>query len=532
MEDDARHEDEDAPRPETPRPRPKRILGTGRPRPTVPGSPAPEAKPLPEGPPARATLWLLVTIVVLFVVEKIVGSDSASLLRLGADEHGSVWEGGEYWRLITASFLHGGSFHIFMNATALLSIGVVFERLYGAARLLVVYFTSVIVASLVSTSAAGRLSLLALILPDLGSTSVSVGASGGLFGLWLFLIVARFTHEPHVREVLSSRESLRSLVWAGVVNFGIGCCPIIDNAAHVGGALSGIGLALVMRRTGPPPVATRVAAGALVGLAALALAVMVLKGERAATIYRTTEALKKSVESRDAVACASELDRLASLAGPDLGRVIGRSVSRATTIVEAAAIATRAPAALAAAQALEAHGLRAGLFLEVRARALMGDDAGLLAAATLYETGATVAERAALGSLLAQSKHADLGIPILEAVVAADARNVEARNSLAWTLLTCDDPKRRDPRRALDVALEAVNIGKPTIGQRDSMVLDTLAEAELQNGRLDDALEHEKKAIELGEKSFLTEWWSSVKDEYAARLARIEEAKRAAPRKE
>lgn len=492
--------------------------GAGR---VTPTPVAPGKKP-PPPPPPPATLLLAVVLAAFYGLEYLVGTNGATYLRLGASEHGAIWEGGEYWRLLTCSFLHGGPFHLLMNASALLSLGGILERLYGAARFLVVYFVSVIVASLISAWAAGRLSTFSFLF-ERGMTP-SVGASGGLFGLWLFLIVARFAHDPEAKEILRKSESNKSLAWSGLVNLGIGCCPIIDNAAHAGGALAGLVLGLLLRNRGAPSIAMKGASALLVVAAGVSLAVAGAMGGTAAEIFRSFERLEKTVQAKDPAACAIQLDALTYYGGPSLARVVGRSTRVASTLVTAAEITTRAPVAVAAAQALDAHGVRAAHGLLVRARLLEGDEHEVLAAVEAAKLGATPAELGEVGQQLSLRGRTDLALPLLEAWVTGAPRSAEALNALAWALLTAREEKLREPKRALALARQGVALREP-FGMRGAMILDTLAEAELQNGLPDSALEHEQRAIDVGSKTILDEaWWKSVQSEYRERLARCQAA--------
>ena len=51
---------------------------------------------------------------------------------------------GEWWRLVTAGFLHGGMIHILMNSWVLFDLGAQVEEVYGASRMLVIYFLSTV----------------------------------------------------------------------------------------------------------------------------------------------------------------------------------------------------------------------------------------------------------------------------------------------------------------------------------------------------------------------------------------------------
>ena len=75
---------------------------------------------------------------------------------------------GEWWRLLTAGFLHGGLFHILMNSWVLFDLGAQVEEIYGTSRYLVFYFIATVTGFLASAVFSGAL---------------SIGASAGIFGL-------------------------------------------------------------------------------------------------------------------------------------------------------------------------------------------------------------------------------------------------------------------------------------------------------------------------------------------------------------
>lgn len=149
---------------------------------------------------------------------------------------GSKWTpailAGEAWRLVTASYLHGGLLHLVFNTYALMTLGPLIEEAFGARRLFVLYTLSGISGFAVS----------ALLSQDIQS----VGASGAIFGLLGFAIVyGRFRSGPAGRDI--AEQLSRWLVY-GVVMFFI---PGIDSYAHLGGLLPGALLGLVLD-PGPP----------------------------------------------------------------------------------------------------------------------------------------------------------------------------------------------------------------------------------------------------------------------------------------
>ena len=105
--------------------------------------------------PVWATNILLGILIVVFLYESYVGGSLAGseqiavLRKLGAKDNNLIVQG-EYWRLITAMFLHAGFLHIAFNGYALLIFGQQIERFYGWARFLAIYFVAGLAGSIAS----------------------------------------------------------------------------------------------------------------------------------------------------------------------------------------------------------------------------------------------------------------------------------------------------------------------------------------------------------------------------------------------
>jgi rhomboid protease GluP len=192
--------------------------------------------------------------------------DAESLLRWGAD-YAPATTSGEWWRLLTAAFVHVGVVHLIVNLWALRAVGPLVERLYGGAAFTAIYATAALTGNLSS-----------LMRGEEGG--VSAGASGALFGVLGALGAFLFTHrgfiEPH------ALKSLRSNVVSVIaLNLAAGFfIPFIDNRAHLGGlaggALAGLaaGSFRAPSRTAAPAAAwLRVVAAGAVLVAALAAVV-------------------------------------------------------------------------------------------------------------------------------------------------------------------------------------------------------------------------------------------------------------------
>jgi len=138
---------------------------------------------------------------------------------------------GEYWRLLTATILHGGVMHILFNAIAMYVIGKMVIRVTSFYHFIIIFLVSGFTGSIAS------LYLMPL--------QTSVGASGGIMGLIGFLLVFGVQLKGKVpRNIIKSMFS--SVVLIAIL--GILAFDIIDNAAHFGGLLGGLLMGYVMIR--------------------------------------------------------------------------------------------------------------------------------------------------------------------------------------------------------------------------------------------------------------------------------------------
>lgn len=139
---------------------------------------------------------------------------------------------GEWWRLITNVFLHGGLMHLLSNMFGLLFVGIFLEPLLGRVKYLAVYLVTGTIASLASIW--------------WYEATVSVGASGAIFGLYgLFLSLLLTKVFP---AQISKVFFLTTLIFVGF-NLFMGLTGGIDNAAHIGGLISGFAIGLLMSRS-------------------------------------------------------------------------------------------------------------------------------------------------------------------------------------------------------------------------------------------------------------------------------------------
>jgi membrane associated rhomboid family serine protease len=136
---------------------------------------------------------------------------------------------GEWWRLITAAFLHYGPFHLLLNMLALWWFGSALERRIGSGRFLAIYLVSGLAGS------AGALML--------DPTTPTVGASGAIFGI----LGAGLVMEQFQRDYVFGGSALGIIVLNLVFTFSVANISI---GGHIGGLLAGAACAFGLSRFG------------------------------------------------------------------------------------------------------------------------------------------------------------------------------------------------------------------------------------------------------------------------------------------
>src|SRR5579859_2501595 len=117
-------------------------------------------------PHARFTTMIILLINTgLFIAEYL--NPQSGINEAGASVPAALMQG-QWWRLITAGFLHGNLAHILMNSWVLFDLGAEVETFYGTSRLIVFYFISTVTGFLASSRIGGQF---------------SVGSSAGIYGL-------------------------------------------------------------------------------------------------------------------------------------------------------------------------------------------------------------------------------------------------------------------------------------------------------------------------------------------------------------
>jgi membrane associated rhomboid family serine protease len=185
---------------------------------------------------APAVLILILVNVLVFLFEISVGewNDPEVLHRIGALEPAAVVAQGEYWRLFTALFLHGGFLHLGFNLFALYVLGPPLERSIGTIRFLACY----LISGLASSAGVVALNEIGLVHVD-----ELIGASGcimGVVGAWAGFLL-RHHHAPF------AKQRLGNIVLIVVIQIAFDVStPEVSMSAHMCGLVAGFFLGLIL----------------------------------------------------------------------------------------------------------------------------------------------------------------------------------------------------------------------------------------------------------------------------------------------
>lgn len=180
----------------------------------------------------KFTYSIILINILIFLIEILMSGnfldiDIYTLAYMGAKINAFINEG-EYYRLITAAFLHGGILHILFNMSALNIIGREVEGVYGGKKFLIIYFMAALGGNIFSY----------LFKPN----SISVGASGAIFGLLGAMLVFGIKERKKIGKgyVKNILETIGLNVIIGIT------IPNIDNFAHMGGLFIGALISFIL----------------------------------------------------------------------------------------------------------------------------------------------------------------------------------------------------------------------------------------------------------------------------------------------
>lgn len=177
---------------------------------------------------------ILVFLVMLFSGVHIISPNGLELLEWGANRR-SETTSGDWWRLLTSMFLHGGIMHLFLNIYGLVLASIFIEPLLGSVRYAMIYLIAGIAGSIASIW--------------WYQNTISVGASGAIFGLCGAILALTLT------GIFAKEGKKLILILFGpyvLISLLMGLAGGIDNAAHVGGLITGAIVALIIYLTSKP----------------------------------------------------------------------------------------------------------------------------------------------------------------------------------------------------------------------------------------------------------------------------------------
>lgn len=167
------------------------------------------------------SLLFLINVIMALIIALNGGFTVSNLYKFGAFNGPSVLSG-DYYRLLTSMFLHGGILHVTLNMIVLIQSANGIEERMGKIKFLLFYLITGFIGNLVS-----------IYFSD--PRSISIGASGALFGIMgCYLFIAFF--RPNVL-IKGARQQIIIMILINLaLTFTI---PFIEKSAHIGGLLSG-----------------------------------------------------------------------------------------------------------------------------------------------------------------------------------------------------------------------------------------------------------------------------------------------------
>ena len=191
---------------------------------------------------APVTTLLLVCFIGLYILQVLSGMDAnnpstEALLKWGANALPFTM-GFEPWRLVSSAFLHIGLMHLLFNGFAMYFFGQIAEPMFGSSKFLALFLLTAIGGNLLNNHITWQ-----GILDGSAQPGISAGASGGIMGIGAALLIAALFKISVNGLVLN----LKSLVLIMGINLVYGfAVPGIDNAGHIGGAVTGLVIALAI----------------------------------------------------------------------------------------------------------------------------------------------------------------------------------------------------------------------------------------------------------------------------------------------
>lgn len=182
------------------------------------------------------TVFLIAINVIIFLVLEFLGQteSAAFMMQIGAVYPPYIIEGGEYWRFITATFMHFGFEHLLNNMVMLGAAGQILERALGRGKFLILYLIAGIGGCALSFGQ----------MLHSGDYAVAAGASGSIFGIVGALAWILILHKGRY-ETLTGRGMVMMILLS--LYYGVSTGDV-DNWGHIGGLIMGFLLCIIFYR--------------------------------------------------------------------------------------------------------------------------------------------------------------------------------------------------------------------------------------------------------------------------------------------
>ena len=165
--------------------------------------------------------YFLIAVCIIFYFVPVLSGHYGDIIDLYCI-HGPSIRAGQFYRLLTGIFLHGGLLHLLCNSYSLYIIGSQIESYLGKVKYLIIYFFSALCGALLSITLSGGVG--------------SIGASGAIFGLMGSMLYFGYYYRVFLGNVVKSQllPIIALNLFLGFMSSGI------DNFAHIGGLIGGI----------------------------------------------------------------------------------------------------------------------------------------------------------------------------------------------------------------------------------------------------------------------------------------------------
>ena len=173
------------------------------------------------------TIGLIITNIIVFILLELRGNslEAEYMMEMGAVYPDKIQNNGEYWRLLTSTFMHFGFRHLLNNMVLLGTAGQILERALGPVKYFILYILSGVGGS--------TLSYIQMIYS--GDYAVAAGASGAIFGIVGALLWVVICNKGHY-ETLTGKGLVVMILLC--LYYGISTGGV-DNWGHIGGLIGG-----------------------------------------------------------------------------------------------------------------------------------------------------------------------------------------------------------------------------------------------------------------------------------------------------